>query len=148
MRWKNISMCLVGALVLGLWVPQVLADVELVIAEDGTMSLNADMASLAGYSLRSPGGSIIPDADDNAAPFSFYLLNIATEVTAGNIGSSVELDGDLTLDVSWTQPARDAVFEYSLAGQASVISGMVTYVPEPASLVLLAGGLVLLRRRH
>jgi hypothetical protein len=112
----------------------------------GQMTLNTFGASvnLNGYSIRSASGSLIPDGDNNASPFAFYLSNTANDVTAGNLGLIAVTD--LALDAQYGS-TQDLVFEYGTS--AGAIAGEVNYVPEPATVGLLAfGGIAALLRRR
>ena len=128
-------------------------DVHLEISVDsGAMTLEPNNADLAGYSIRSPDSQLVPDADGAAAPFMFYLLNAAQEVTAGSVGTTTMLSADLALDISFagdSDQAANVVFQYTRAGDVTPVDGIVHVVPEPAPMILLgAGGLLVLPRRR
>ena len=118
----------------------------------GTLTLQPTNADLAGYSIRSPDSQLVPDADGVAAPFLFYLLNAPQEVTAGSVGSTTMLTDDLVLDITFAgdqAQAANLVFQYTRAGEVSPVDGIVHIVPEPATLILLAaGGLLVMPRRR
>ena len=81
----------------------------------------------------------------------FYLLNAAQEVTAGSVGAATTLTSDLALDISFggdADQAANVVFEYTRAGDVTPVAGVVNVIPEPASLILLAAGGLLVISRH
>ena len=105
--------------------------------------MQADSANLAGYSIRSPDSQLVPDADGAAAPFMFYLLNAAQEITAESVGSTTMLSEDLALDISFAGDADQAanvVFQYTRAGEVTPVDGLVHVTPEPTTMMLLAAG--------
>ena len=87
-----------------------------------------------------------------ASPFMFYLLNAAQEVTAGSVGATTMLTEDPALYISFAGDADQAanvVFEYTRAGDVTSVGGVVHVIPEPAAMILLAaGGLLVLPRRR
>ena len=125
---------------------------EIDLTNDGAMKLEATNADLAGYSIRSSDNQLRPDPDGLATPFLFYLLNAEQEITAGSVGTTTLLSGDLVLDSSFAgdeAQANNVVFEYTVAGSVSPVSGTVHVIPEPATMMLLAaGGLLLMPRRR
>ena len=125
-------------------------EAKLIVGADGSLSIEGGNVDLNGYSITSASGLLNPDGDNNSSPFTFYISNSATDVTAGNLGTFANVDGLLVLDAS-INPADlgnlDLVFQYGTA--AGSITGDVEVVPEPTSLALLGlGGLVLTRRRR
>jgi len=125
---------------------------EIDLTRDGAMTLQLDNANLAGYSVRSPDSRIVPDADGAAAPFLFYLLNAPQEVTAGTVGAAAMLTGNVMLDITFAgsvEEAQNVVFEYTRFGEVTPVAGIVHVVPEPATMILLAaGGLLMTPRRR
>jgi len=114
------------------------------------MTLEANNADLAEYSIRSPDSQLVPDTDGAAAPFMFYFLNAAQEVTAGSVGATTALAADLALDISCAGDAAQAanvVFQYTRAGDVTPVDGVVHVIPEPASMILLAAGELLVMPR-
>ena len=87
-----------------------------------------------------------------ASPVLFYLLNAPHEVTAGSAGSTTILSEDLALDITFGgtfDKANNVVFQYTRAGDVTPVDGVVNVIPEPASLILLAaGGLLVIPRRR
>ena len=116
----------------------------------GEMWLVGNAATLSGYSIASAAGSLVPDGDGSAAPFQFYLSNLADDISAASLGVGVAVDGDLSLDAGYdTAGPMDLTFSYGMFGQGGSQSGQVVAVPEPTCLLLLAlGGIVGLRRRR
>jgi len=135
-------------------VPDEEGDVQLEIdlTNGGAMTLEPNSADLAGYSIRSPDSQLIADADGAAAPFMFYLLNAPQEVTAGSVGATTMLTEDLLLDIAFggdEDEANRVVFQYTRAGEVTPVDGVVHVIPEPATMMLLAaGGLMVMPRRH
>jgi len=125
---------------------------EIDLTNSGAMTLEPNNADLAGYSIRSPNSQLVPDADGAAAPFMFYLLNAAQEVTAGSVGATTALASDLALDISFAGDADQAanvVFQYTRAGDVTPVDGIVHVIPEPATMILLAaGGLLMMPRKR
>ena len=118
----------------------------------GALTLQPNNANLAGYSIRSPDAQLVPDADGAAAPFLFYLGPLSPhEVTAGSVGTTIMLSDDLVLDTGFAgdeDQANRVVFQYTVAGSVSPVDGIVHVIPEPATMILLAaGGLLVLPRR-
>lgn len=68
-------------------------------------------ATMSGLDIMSPGGALIPieggTLSASAAPFTFLLSNTENQITYGNLGTSVELDGALTLSAGWNPFASD-----------------------------------------
>ncbi len=69
--------------------------------DDNQLVLNGNGEELVGVEVKSESSSLIPIADNNAAPFQFLLLNQANNVSFGSLGQSVVLDEPLTLGVGW-----------------------------------------------
>jgi len=89
---------------------------EIDLTNNGAMTLEPNNADLAGYSIPLPNSKIVPDADGAAAPFMFYLLNAAQEVTAGSVGATTMRAEDPALDISFAGDADQAanvVFHYT-----------------------------------
>ena len=116
----------------------------------GEMQLVGNAATLSGYSITSAAGSLVPDGDGAAAPFQFYLSNLAGDISAASLGAGVLVDGELALDAEYdTSGPMDLTFSYGLDGQGGSLSGDVIVVPEPTCMALLGlGGLAVLRRRR
>jgi hypothetical protein len=75
----------------------------------------------------------------------FYLSNTANDVSAGSVGTQYTLDGELILDAGFAGD-QDLAFEYGTVAGTSI--GDIQYVPEPATMSLLAiGGIAALIRR-
>jgi len=127
--------------------------VELVVdVATGEMWLRGNAAMLSGYSITSAGGSLIPDGDGSAAPFQFYLSNLAGEISGASVGAGVGIDGDVALDAAAFNTAvgvMDLDFSYGLFSQGGAVTGEVIIVPEPTCLVVLGlGGLMLGMKRR
>ena len=117
----------------------------------GEMWLAGNAATLSGYSITSAAGSLVPDGDDTATPFQFYLANLAGDVSTASLGVGVLIDGELALDAAYdTAGPMDLTFSYGVFGQGGSVSlgaGNVIVVPEPTCVALLLfGGLMGLSR--
>jgi len=66
-----------------------------VIKEDGFVVLTASQpVKAAGIDLQSAAGNLIPVSDEvGAVPFTFFLSNTSNQITWGNLGSTVTLEG-------------------------------------------------------
>ena len=116
----------------------------------GEMWLVGNAATLSGYSITSASGSLVPDGDGAAAPFQFYLSDLADDISAANLGAGVLIDGESALDAGYdTSGPMDLAFSYGVFGQGGSVSGQVVAVPEPTCLAMLAlGALAMFRRRR
>jgi len=87
-----------------------------------------------------------------ASPVLFYLLNVSQEVTAGTVEAATTLTEDLGLELTFAGDADQAanvVFQYTRAGDVTPVDGVVHVIPEPATMILLtAGGLLVMPRRR
>ena len=116
----------------------------------GEMWLVGNAATLSGYNITSAAGSLVPDGDGAAAPFQFYLSNLADDISAASLGAGVPIDGESALDAGYdTAAPMDLEFSYGVFGQGGSVSGQVVAVPEPTCLAMLAlGALAMFRRKH
>ena len=124
---------------------------------DGKIVISASPAvTAAGLNLQSAGGYLDPippgDLTASAAPFAFLLANNANQITWGNLGAGVVIDGDLVTSAGFTGTADNFdvtaawgdgpnQVAFSVAGPA-VVAPPVTdpTTPEPASGILAALG--------
>ena len=127
--------------------------------DDGMIVFSADTAiSASGLNIESVSGALVPippgDLTASAAPFSFLLANNANQVTYGNLGSAVAIDGDLVTAVGYSGDTANFALDVSGAwgdGATQVSAVVAPAVPEPASGILVGlGSLGLLgfRRRR
>jgi len=80
------------------------------INDDGFVVLSAsETITVAGIDLQSPAGNLVPVSDEvGAAPFAFFLSNTANQITWGNLGTGVELDGEFVTGAQYNgDPAGD-----------------------------------------
>ena len=73
--------------------------IELRMEDDGTLLLSGDGIEISGVRFRSDSG-LEPGAPGDAGPFQFVLHNTATEVAYGNLGSTLSIDGEVSVPVS------------------------------------------------
>lgn len=129
---------------------------------DGEISIVTEGSpiSAAGIDIVSAGGHLIPIESGDSSPFSFFLSNRENQMTWGNLGTNVVLDGEWRTGVGYTgtDPANDLAFSWGdgaipvrfpvVVSSAANVSD--TLVPEPnSSLLLMCGllGLLTLSRR-
>ena len=73
------------------------------INADGFIVVNANPpVEAAGLDFQSAAGLLVPVAGDDATPFTFFLSNTANQITWGNLGSTVTIDGDLVTGAGYT----------------------------------------------
>lgn len=79
-------------------------------AAGGPISLTASGGTVnsSGFDFISAGGNLVPVPNDNATPFQFMLSNSANQVTYGNLGSTVALNGTTQLSVG-AKPCADDI---------------------------------------
>jgi len=76
---------------------------------EGTFILfSNEPTDMAGFDLQSSGGNLVP-VDDRigSAPFTFFLSNSANQITWGNLGTTVRLDGVLNMNAGFTGDSAD-----------------------------------------
>ena len=132
------------------WAAPQAGEMELEVdIESGSISLLGNSVNSSGFSISSASGSLTPDLSNSPAPFQGYLSNTTSLASAFSF-TGVPIDGVFSLGIGYdTQGTQDLVFGYGIAGQAGEVSGIVAYIPEPASLVLIGlGGLALATRRR
>lgn len=121
------------------------------IAGDGSIIITGEN-ELIGLDFQSSGGYLEPVA--NAEPFEALLKNTTSHIAYASLGSTVELDGDLTLSAKWLAPgevlvADDVVGLWGGLGDGN--DGAIVWVPEPSgyhvSLMSLMGIGFMRRRR-
>lgn len=85
------------------------ADVSVSLDESNRFLLHGEGEQLLGIEFRSPSGSLVPDIDESASPFSFLVSNTPSKVTYGNLGNALTLNGTVALDSGWdsTSGIRD-----------------------------------------
>ena len=124
-------------------------ELELVIDYvTGEVSIVANSATnVAGFEFKSPDGSIITGSLGTTGQFS---MNLATSLAATefNLSGGSALDGTYSLGLIFAG-AQNWTFGYNFVGGTLTQStDDVTYIPEPATLVLLGAAVPLVLRRQ
>ena len=106
----------VALLVTLAWTASSLAQVELLLDEDNFLVLSGNGERASGLDLISASGGLIPAADGQAAPFMFLLNNTPNQITYGNLGTEVIIEGELRLTAGWDPQAtaRDLEAAYGM----------------------------------
>ena len=88
------------------------------VIRGGRLALQGDGIELQGLNLQSQAGLLVPIPGDNADPFSFALLNTPQQISLGNLGTTVRLDGEIVFDIGYTgdDPASDLKATYGENG--------------------------------
>jgi len=116
----------------------------------GELTLVGDAAQINNWDIYSPSGSLVPDADGSAGPWTGYLINNTFEVAAyAGIGSFVSVDGELLLDMAFDLAGTmDLQFLYA-GTDGNLTVGNVVTVPEPTTLAVFGlGAAAVLRHRR
>ena len=71
--------------------------------------LASEPVQAAGLDFQSPAGNLVPVPDPpGSSPFTFFLSNTANQITWGNLGTSVTIDGELPTEAGYNgDPAGD-----------------------------------------
>ena len=72
------------------------------VREETILLLTNEPVAVAGLFFVSQAGRIIPAPDNDASPFTFFLANTPNQVSFGNLGTSVTLNGELVLPIGYT----------------------------------------------
>lgn len=86
------------------------AQVTGTINDDGFVVVTAETpVEAAGLDIISAGGLLVPVEGTDASPFTFFLSNTPNQITWGNLGTTVTLEGDLVTGAGYTgdDPAGD-----------------------------------------
>jgi len=136
------------------------AQVTGAINSDGFFVITGNGEVAAGVDLISADGLLIPAADPpGAAPFQFLLSNTASQITWGNLGAGVTLDGEFVTGAGYTgdDPANDLTaawgdgsnpVAFPIGAPAAPVDEII---PEPATGILSAFaviGMLGFRRRR
>ena len=79
------------------------------IREGKVLLFSTEPTAISGIDLQSSAGNLVP-VDDRivSSPFTFFLSNTPNQITWGNLGSTVTLDGVLNTNAGYTgDPAGD-----------------------------------------
>ena len=96
---------------------------SLVLNESHNFVLVGNGENLSGLNFVSAGGGLRPiepgDLTASAAPFTFLLANNENQITYGNLGSSVNIDGVVELGAGWNEfvGVSDLEFMYGVGPQ-------------------------------
>ncbi len=107
--------------------------------DSGAMRITGDTTTLDGISISSASGSLA----GSEAAFDLALASDTANYTALSL-EGLDLDEPLDLGLTYHGAGDDLTFSYGVGGEAFV--GEVRYVPEPTSVALVAGAVVLFRR--
>jgi len=114
----------------------------------GEVLLDGNAASASGIQVYSASGSLI--AQDLSPALLQFVISTNNTTYAEGAFANIGVNGLVSLGIlcDLNVDAGDVEFEYTMLGQDTVV-GTVIYIPEPASMVLMGiGGLLVLRRRH
>ncbi len=111
----------------------------------GVITVIANNASVGAFQIDSASDGLSSGVGA-AGALTFVLQSTTDKYAEGHLGN-LTLDGEYELDVTWDKVSQDLTFAYGAAGSTAG-AGTVTYVPEPATMAILAlGGVGLLRKR-
>ena len=98
--------------------PPVESDLLGVIRTDGRIVLEANDLNVQGVNFESAAGLLVPIPNNEADPFDFALSNTSTQISLGNLGSTVRLDGQLITEIRYegTDPESDLKATYGSDG--------------------------------
>ena len=123
------------------------AQVAGTVNEDGIIVISGNGEEAAGVDINSAGGHLVP-VDGGAAPFAFFLSNTANQITWGNLGTAVTLEGEWVTGAGYTgdDPAGDitATWGSGVTPVAFPVTGGTPVeppsevIPEPATGILAA----------
>lgn len=107
------------------------------VREGKIVIVASEPTELAGVDLISANDLLVPVPEDvGSAPFAFFLANTSGQVTWGNLGSSVTLDGEWETGAGYLgdDPATDLTASWGSGVQP--VSFPVNNVPEPTTALL------------
>ena len=90
-----------------------------VVSPGGKIRLVSPGIDVLGVNFQSEAGLLVPIPDGDASPFSFALSNSPTQVSLGNLGSTVRLEGTLVTEIRYlgNEPATDLRASYGLGAE-------------------------------
>jgi len=114
----------------------------------GEVLLDGNAAQASGIQVYSAGGSLI--AQDLAPAILQFVISTNNTTYAEGAFANIGGNGLVSLGILYDllSDERDLSFEYTMLGQPTG-TGRVIYIPEPASMVLIAiGGLMMFQRQR
>jgi len=102
------------------------------IDNEGFFVLNGNGEDIVGVELMSPLGALIPDAANNAAPFTFFLSNTPNQITYGNLGATTVIDGAVKLTARYDPFVNDPDVTVAVGIGATPVN--VPFTPGPCDL--------------
>jgi|GEM_PF-3240664 len=138
MQRLTISFTVLAALV-GIVEAQISGEVR----DGNVVVIASEPTELAGVDLISANQLLVPVPEDvGSAPFSFFLANTPGQITWGNLGSAVTLDGEWETGAGYLgdDPATDLTASWGSG--AEPVAFPVNNVPEPSTVLLLVFGVM------
>ena len=98
--------------------PPVDSDLRGLIVTGGRIILEANDLDVQGVNFESAAGLLVPIPNNDADPFDFALSNTNEQISLGNLGSTVRLDGQLITEIRYlgTEPESDLKATYGADG--------------------------------
>ena len=88
------------------------------LVRSGRIVLQASDLDVQGINFESEAGLLVPIPNNDASPFDIALSNTNTQISLGNLGSTVRLDGELITEIRYegTDPSSDLKATYGVEG--------------------------------
>ena len=95
--------------------------------------LNGQGEQLTGLEFASESGALVPappgGGSASAEPFTFLLSNTPNQITYGNLGTGVTIDGSVTLMAGWDPLVATRDVEVNWGNGAVPVSAELVYGP-------------------